>query len=231
MASKALLWGGAALAALAFLSARSGSEGNRQDADPTPPPPDKPSKDRTYYDPAVPGNDVEIRSDRGWAPPMKIDEKGDRAWAAAYLTEYHPDAPAHKRKLEGGPNDRHPGIDKHPVISWEQHAADPKTYPFVTVASDLELRGCKVPYGARLYLESYPDVEFRLMDTGSHFFGKGKVIRKPGHEPFDVATKYQTDAGARLHISGKQTRYWVDFGDVTEYPSWLVVQRARSRVA
>ena len=69
------------------------------------------------------------------------------------------------------------------------------------------------------------------MDTGGHFFGTGKVIRKPGHEPFDVATAYPADSTSRLHISGTKTRYWVDFADVRDYPSWLVVKREPPLVA
>ena len=127
--------------------------------------------------------------------------------------------------MEGGLYDRHPGREKHPVVRWEQHAADPKRYPFVTASGDLELRGRKVPYGARLYLEAYPGLVFRLLDTGSHFYGAKKVIQRPGAEPFDIATSYPGPRGPRLGISGTKTRYWVDFDDVIDYPAWLVVKR------
>ena len=111
------------------------------------------------------------------------------------------------------------------AVEWEQNAADPKRYPFVTASGDLELRGRRVPYGARLYLEAYPGVVFRLLDTGSHFYGTTKVVRIPGTEPFDIATSYPGPRSSRLGISGTKTRYWVDFDDVTDYPAWLVVKR------
>ena len=162
-------------------------------------------------------------------PPS--DPRARPPWEPARLTEYYPDAPASQRGREGGRFDRFPGRDKHPVIWWEQYKSDPDKYPFVTASGDLKLRGRKVPYGARLYIEAYPDVEFRLMDTGGNFFGDGKVIRVPGHEPFDIAVAYPVAGQPRLHISGTKTRYWVDFADVRDYPSWLVVRRDPPLVA
>jgi hypothetical protein len=41
-------------------------------------------------------------------------------WFDARLTEYHPDAPPDKQKLEGGPNDR----KKHPVVTVQEHLSD-----------------------------------------------------------------------------------------------------------
>ena len=196
--------GGAVVAGLAIL--RSGS---REALAPIPPRP-APLKPRPYYNPDA----------RPSGPQLAID----RTWKPAYLTEYHPDAPPIKRRMEGGPHDRYPGREKHPVIRWEQHAADPKRYPFVTTSGDLVLRGRKVPYGARLYLEAYPEPIFRLCDTGSHFYGEQKVIRVPGAEPFDIATSYPGPGAKRLGISGTKTRYWVDFDDVIDYPVWLVVK-------
>ena len=203
MDKKALLLGGAAVAGLALL--------RRGEQDPPAPSlqPKKPEKPRPYYNPA----------------PSGPQSSMDRSWQPAYLTEYYPDAPPSLKKREGGLYDRYPGRAKHPVVRWEQHAADPKRYPFVTASGDLELRGRKVPYGARLYLEAYPGVIFRLLDTGSHFYGSSKVIRIPGAEPFDIATSYPGPRSPRLGISGTKTRYWVDFDDVIDYPAWLVVKR------
>ena len=138
-------------------------------------------------------------------------------WLPAYLTEYHPDAPPGKRKREGGPLDH----KKNPIITVEQYRADPKRYPFVTVAGDLVIGGQTVPYGVRLYLEQYPDLVLRLFDTGGHFYGDGKVIRVEGHEPFDVATRYPQPNTPRLGIPGTRTRYRIDYQDVINYPSWL----------
>lgn len=117
----------------------------------------------------------------------------DRTWQPGYLTEYYPDAPPAQRRLEGGRYDRNPGRDKHPVVTWQQHAADSKRYPFVTVASDLQLRGRKVPYGARIYLEAFPAVTFRLFDTGDHFFGEGKVYH--GFPRWESGKSYKKGAG------------------------------------
>ena len=204
MGRAALLLGGAAVAGLALL--RRGA----QDAPAPSPQPAKSEKSRSYYNPAASGP----------------QSPADRTWQAAYLTEYHPDAPPSQKKMEGGLYDRYPGREKHPVVRWEHHAADPKRYPFVTASGDLELRGRKVPYGARLYLEAYLGVVFRLLDTGSHFYGPSKVIRIPGAEPFDIAMSYPGPRGPRLGISGTKTRYWVDFDDVIDYPAWLVIKRS-----
>lgn len=146
-----------------------------------------------------------------------IPRTTDGQWHPAYLTEYHPDAPANKRKQEGGPRDR----KKNPIITVEQHRSDPKRYPFATAAADLVIGGQTVPYGVRLYLEQYPDLVLRLFDTGGHFYGEGKVIRVEGHEPFDVATRYPQPNTPRLGISGTRTRYRIDYQDVIHYPSWL----------
>jgi hypothetical protein len=191
-------------------------------------PPDLPVKPPT--DPAGPEPTLPSPT-----PTQEIERQPEArlraAWKPAYLTEYHPNAPDVLTKLEGGRFDRFPGAEKHPVIWWEQHAADPKTFPFVTVAADLTLEGRRVPYGARLYLEAYPNVEFRLMDTGSHFFGPTKAIQKKGYEPFDLATSYQASKVHRLGISGIQTRYRVDFDDVAAYPRWLVARGTPPLVA
>lgn len=150
--------------------------------------------------------------------PLFVPRSSDGQWRPAYLTEYHPDAPAAKRKKEGGPLDR----KKHPVITMEQHRADRERYPFVTVAGDLIIQSQTIPYGVRLYLEKYPDLVFRLFDTGGHFYGDGKVIRVEGHEPFDIATRYPQPTAPRLGISGTRTRYRIDYDDVINYPSWLL---------
>ena len=204
MASRALLLSGAALAGLALLRRESPERTASEPRNPS-------TKPRPYYNP-----------DASQTTPQSAF---DRTWQPAYLTEYHPDAPPSKRKQEGGLYDRNSGRVKHPVVRWEQHAADPKRYPFVTTSGDLVLRGRKVPYGARVYLEAYPEVTFRLFDTGSHFYGEHKVIRIPGAEPFDIATSYPGPGAKRLGISGTKTRYWVDFDDVIDYPAWLAVKR------
>ena len=133
----------------------------------------------------------------------------DREWRSAIFTEYHPDAPPHLRAMEGGPNDRM----GNPVITVQQHIADKSKYPYVSVSGDLELRGSTVPYGTRVYFGAYPDYVFRLVDTGGRFRGDKKKIRKPGYEPFDIATEY----GSKLGFSGKETVYRIDRSDTLSH--------------
>jgi hypothetical protein len=134
-------------------------------------------------------------------PPILPDSE----WIPAILTEYHPDAPPEFVKMEGGPNDRK-GM---PIITVQQHESDRDRYPFVSVASDTRLRGANVPYGTRLYLGIYPDIVFRIVDTGGRFRGEKKRYRKPGHEPFDIATAW----GSKLGFSLKSTVYRIDRAD------------------
>jgi len=135
----------------------------------------------------------------------KTTDAIDREWRKAIFSEYHPDAPAHLRAMEGGPNDRK-GV---PVITVQQHITDKNKYPYVSVSGDLELRGSAVPYGTRIYFGAHPDYVFRLVDTGGRFRGDKKKIRKPGYEPFDIATEY----GSKLGFSGKETVYRIDRSD------------------
>lgn len=132
--------------------------------------------------------------------------QSDSEWMSAIFTEYHPDAPPSEQEMEGGPKDRK-GL---PVITAQQHMADKIKYPYISVSADLELRGAPVPYGTRIYFGSYPDLVFRIVDTGERFRGPKKRIRKPGFEPFDVATAH----GSKLGFSGKQTVYRIDRSDI-----------------
>ncbi len=137
--------------------------------------------------------------------PSSLASNHKSIWMDARLTEYHPDAPPDKQKLEGGPNDR----KRHPVITVQEHLSDKTKFPYVSVAGDLILNAERVKYGTRIYFSSYPDIVFRLVDTGGHFFGTGKKIREPGFEPFDIATNY----GSRLGFSSKHTKYRLDRAD------------------
>lgn len=140
------------------------------------------------------GNEVE-------RPPILPDSE----WIPAILTEYHPDAPPEHVKTEGGPNDRL----GNSIITVQQHMEDKSRYPFVSVASDTRLRGAIVPYGSRLYLGMYPDLVFRIVDTGGRFKGEKKRYRKAKHEPFDIATAW----GSKLGFSLKSTVYRIDRAD------------------
>lgn len=149
------------------------------------------------------------RASRGQTTSASDDKRPpilpDSEWIPAILTEYHPDAPPEYVKMEGGPNDR----KEMPIITVQQHRSDPTRYPFVSVASDTRLRGANVPYGTRLYLGIYPDDIFRIVDTGGRFRGEKKRYRKPGHEPFDIATSW----GSKLGFSLKTTVYRIDRSD------------------
>lgn len=144
----------------------------------------------------------------GSAPPPP--RPSSEQWHPARLTAYHPDAPPEHRRMEGGPRDRL-GAD---VITLQQHRSDPGRYPYVSVAGDLSLGGLVVAYGTRIFFAAFPDDVFRLVDTGGHFTGPGKVIRKPGFEPFDIATAY----GNSLGISGTLTTYSLNREDVLPRP-------------
>ena len=134
--------------------------------------------------------------------PSRQTKPGE--WFLVRLTEYHPDAPPSARKMEGGPKDRF-SLPVRTIEDFREHRA-----AYVAVAADLELQGRSVPYGARLYLEGWPDVVFRLVDTGKHFRGDGKEIRKAGHEPLDIATQWN---GKHMEFNGKLSRARIDFAD------------------
>lgn len=82
------------------------------------------------------------------------------------------------KKMEGGHNDR----KGRPLITLEQHMSDPVRYPYVSVAGDTAVW----PYGQRIELDAFPGVVFRVVDTGGHFRGAGKVYRMVGYEPLDI---------------------------------------------
>ncbi len=86
-----------------------------------------------------------------------------------------------ERRMEGGVNDRR----GRPLHTLEAHLADPSRHPYVSVSGDDALW----PYGQRISLSPWPDAVFRVVDTGSHFRGAGKVYRVPGREPLDVCVE------------------------------------------
>ena len=55
-----------------------------------------------------------------------------------------------------------------------EHLFNKAKFPTVSVAGDLVLNGERVLYGTRIYFSSYPDIVFRIVDTGGNFFGTGK---------------------------------------------------------
>ena len=86
---------------------------------------------------------------------------------------------AKERLMEGGKTDR----KGQPLHTLEMHLADPVKHPYVSVAGDYEI----FPYGQRILIDAWPNAVFRVVDTGGHFHGAGKLIRVLGHEPLDVA--------------------------------------------
>ena len=134
--------------------------------------------------------------------PSKNTKPGE--WFPVRLTEYHPDAPPSARKREGGPKDR----IGQPVRTIEDFRA--KRSDYVSVSADLILQDRTVPYGARVYLDGWPDVVFRIVDTGENFMGNTKQIRQAGHEPMDIATLWN---GPHREFNGKLTRARIDISD------------------
>lgn len=99
----------------------------------------------------------------------------------AHLTGYWPfvkGLSAKERKMEGGVNDRF----GKPLHTLEMHQQDPSTHPYVSVAGDYTI----FPYGQRLIISVWPDLVFRVVDTGGHFFGSKKRYRVMGEEPLDI---------------------------------------------
>lgn len=110
-----------------------------------------------------------------------IDAVATGASFQARITGYWPYAArtAAEIKMEGGHNDR----KGKPIHTLEQHRADPVAHPYVSVSGDDAI----FPYGQRISIDQWPDVVFRVVDTGGHFRGMYKVYRIEGREPLDVA--------------------------------------------
>jgi hypothetical protein len=97
----------------------------------------------------------------------------------ARLTGYWPfqsGLSAADRLMEGGTNDY---LGK-PLFTLEAFRRGEASY--VSVAGDKTVW----PYGQRIEIDAWPDVIFRVVDTGGHFTGAGKLYREPGNEPLDI---------------------------------------------
>jgi hypothetical protein len=81
-----------------------------------------------------------------------------------------------EQRMEGGLKDR----KGNPLHTLEDFRAGKA--PFVSASGDWTI----FPYGQRIVIDQFPDVIIRVTDTGQHFYGKGKVYREPGREPFDI---------------------------------------------
>lgn len=106
----------------------------------------------------------------------------------ARLTGYWPFAAqtATEKRMEGGVHDR----KGRPLHTLEQHQADPAAHPFVSVSGDDAI----FPYGQRLEISTWPGAIFRVVDTGGHFRGAGKVYRVMGLEPLDICVDSKSTA-------------------------------------
>ncbi len=123
------------------------------------------------------------------------------------LTGYYPvsdTASEASKRMEGGNvgaalwNGRK--VKQLPLYTLEQHIADSKTYPYVSLSGDPSVW----PFGQLLLLpELGANVRGRVVDTGGHFTGLGKIVRIIGREPIDVrvnssATKLPTKVTAHV---------------------------------
>ena len=93
------------------------------------------------------------------------------------LTDYYPfhkGMSAEQRRMEGGVHDRR-GHMLYPLKDYLEGNA-----PYVSLACDFR-GGPPIPFIAHKYGNSF--IEFRLVDTGGHFFGPGKRVKVTGFEP------------------------------------------------
>lgn len=97
----------------------------------------------------------------------------------ARLTGYWPfTARPDERQMEGGHKDRKGRL----LHTLEQHRENPGQHPYVAVSGDDAI----FPYGQRLMIDEWPGLIFRVVDTGGHFRGSGKLYRVFGREPLDI---------------------------------------------
>jgi hypothetical protein len=101
---------------------------------------------------------------------------------------------------EGGAND----AAQKPLITLDQHLADPSTYPYASLSGDNTVW----PYGQRVSLDAWPQATFRIVDTGGHFSSNfNKVYRLAGYEPIDVASAKPEAAAAGHPTTAVMTIY------------------------
>ena len=144
----------------------------------------------------------------------------------ARLTGYWPFAAATEaeRRMEGG----HQGaavwrgrkaVDpatgrRVRLHTLEQHLADSSAHPHVSVSADPEV----FPWGQRLRIDRWPGVTFRVVDTGGHFKGVGKMYRVLGKEPLDICVNSsKTKVVAAAEASIVKGDHWGLPGDEIAY--------------
>jgi hypothetical protein len=84
-----------------------------------------------------------------------------------------------QKRMEGAPVDR-----KGKALNFLEDALS-GTSPWCSVSADPAI----FPYGQAIKLDAWPNIMFRVTDTGSHFMGASKVFRVSGREPLDIATR------------------------------------------
>jgi hypothetical protein len=125
-------------------------------------------------------SDVQDAANKGDVSAVK-----DSTWYTgqfgARLTNYHPLAATTdaEKKMEGAPVDR---IGK-PLNYLEDALAGKVSH--CSVSGDPSI----FPYGQALRLDAWPNVVFRVTDTGDNFRGRTKVYRVQGREPLDICTR------------------------------------------
>jgi hypothetical protein len=128
------------------------------------------------------------------SPPPAPGEPDTRGKVKIRATGYWPySAREDEKKMEGGTNDRL----GHPIITLEQHLSNPTRYPYVSVSGDDAIW----PAGQRISIDAWPSAVFRVVDTGSHFRGAGKIIRVTGYEPLDIAVNSSKTTVPKLVIA------------------------------
>lgn len=113
------------------------------------------------------------------APPTVDPATGVKTYPTVKVraTGYWPFAATDaERQMEGGLKDRR----GKPLYTLEM--AQSGKAPYVSVSGDDQVW----PYGQRISIDAWPGLTFRVVDTGSHFRGAGKVYRVVGYEPLDV---------------------------------------------
>lgn len=121
------------------------------------------------------------------------------------------------RLMEGGKNDR----TGAPLYTLEMYQAGKA--PYVSVAGDWQIW----PYGQRISINHWPNVVFRVVDTGGNFWGAKKVYRVEGREPLDICVD-----SSKTFVPKKDTVVTIHPGDVLGHktgPKAVVASRFKGQ--
>lgn len=129
---------------------------------------------------------------------------GNTATIKVRLTTYYPTV---NNSIEGGPTDK---IGR-PLNTIDQFRAGQAEY--AALSGD----DAAFPYGQRVSIDAFPDVVFRVVDTGGSFSSRnwayqlkkplGKLYRLAGYEPIDVCSDYPEAAAAGHPTTANMTIY------------------------